>query len=133
MTEFNLPKIFNWEKAHNKIVKKYVAHLSQSGTDAPVATELYNDTGVAFTYNYDLPGSYFVVASKGIFQEGQRVQVKFTNALLLPGAATSIAAIILPSTDNILLLFSELNNLATDNVLGNPNYPQTTLEIEIYN
>lgn len=133
MTEFNLPKIFNWEKAHKKIVKKYVAHLSQSGTDAPVATELYNDTGVAFTYNYDSSGSYYVVASKGIFQEGQKVQVKFTNPVLLPEAAASVAAIPFPFTDNILLLFSDLNGLATDGVLGNSVYPQTTLEIEIYN
>lgn len=133
MTEFNLPNIFNWEKAHKKIVKKYVAHLSQSGTDAPVATELYNDTGVAFTYNYDSLGSYYVVASKGIFQEGQKVQVKFTNPVLLPEAAASVAAIPFPFTDNILLLFSDLNGLATDDVLGNPFYPQTTLEIEIYN
>jgi hypothetical protein len=52
MKEFTLPKIFNWQKASEKIVKKYVADLYQSSTDAPVATELYNDTGVAFTFEY---------------------------------------------------------------------------------
>lgn len=133
MTEFNLPKIFNWEKAHNKIVKKYVAHLSQSGTDAPVATELYNDTGVSFTYEYDSTGSYFAVASKGIFGADQKVQVKFTNSVLLPDAQASVATIIFPFTDNILLLFSDSSGAASNDVLGNPLFPQTTLEIEIYN
>ena len=36
----------------------YVALLSQTGTDAPTATVMMNNTGQTFTYTYDASGQY---------------------------------------------------------------------------
>ena len=66
MQEYKLPKLFNWQTASNKLVKKYVADLFQTGVDAPAATELLNNTGIAFTYDYIAPGTYSVTANKPI-------------------------------------------------------------------
>lgn len=133
MKEFNLPKIFNWEKAHNKIVKKYVAQLSQSGTDAPVAKELYNDTGLSFTYEYSDDGEYFVVASKAIFTEDQKVQIAFTNSA--PGIDVNFATVplgFLGDPEAAIILTSE-SGVFLNGLLGNPFLAQGTLEITIYN
>jgi hypothetical protein len=40
--------------------KSYVALLNQTGTDAPVATVLENNTGQTFTFSYDSSGVYFI-------------------------------------------------------------------------
>lgn len=52
MKEFKLPKIFNWELAHEKIkessyktYKVYTALLTQNGSNSPVATVLENTIG----------------------------------------------------------------------------------------
>jgi len=42
---------------------KYVALLSQSGTDAPVATVLENTLGGTVVWSYDTIGSYFATLS----------------------------------------------------------------------
>jgi hypothetical protein len=131
MKEFNLPKIFNWQKASEKIVKKYVAQLSQSGTAAPVATELYNDTGVAFTFLYGDPGEYAIVASKDIFMGDGKTQIEFTNPVVTPDIFT--AAIPFPITNDMALLYSIDNGSGANNILGNPFYPQTTIVITMYN
>jgi hypothetical protein len=133
MKEFNLPKIFNWQKASEKIVKKYVAQLSQSGTDAPVATELYNDTGVAFTYEYSGDGEYYVVANKPIFTEDQKVQITFANTT----AANETNFVAIPlgfiGDPNAAAILTSESGVFINNLLGNPSLAQATLEITIYN
>ena len=50
-----------WEAANRAAVlgyKEYVALLTQSGTDAPVATVLYNDLGGAVVWTYSSVGEY---------------------------------------------------------------------------
>lgn len=134
MKEFTLPKIFNWQKASEKIVKKYVAHLSQSGTDAPVATELYNDTGVAFTYEYDgTDGEYYIVANKPIFTGDQKVQIAFTNSA--PAIDVNFVAIPLGfiGDDEAAIILTSESGVFLNNLLGNPFLGQSTLEITIYN
>ena len=46
--------------------KSYIALINQSGTNAPVATVIYNDTGSTFIWNYDDVGSYIATSSSPI-------------------------------------------------------------------
>lgn len=46
--------------------KEYVAVLNQSGTDAPVATVLKNNTGLEIVWVYDSPGNYNGVGWDGV-------------------------------------------------------------------
>lgn len=59
MNEFKLlPKVFNWQKAQEKIpYKVYTALLTQTGTNAPVATVLENTIG-NISWSYDDTGVY---------------------------------------------------------------------------
>ena len=53
--------------------KSYVALISQSGTSAPTATVVFNDTAATFTWSYDDVGSYFVTCSNPILLSGKTV------------------------------------------------------------
>ena len=53
--------------------KSYVALISQSGTSAPTATVVFNDTAATFTWSYDDVGSYFVTCSSPILLSGKTV------------------------------------------------------------
>lgn len=53
--------------------KSYVALISQSGTNDPTATVVFNDTGATFTWYYDDVGSYFVACSNPILLSGKTV------------------------------------------------------------
>ena len=54
------------EKLETKPYKSYIALINQSGTNAPVATVIYNDTGSTFIWNYDDVGSYIATSSSPI-------------------------------------------------------------------
>lgn len=129
MKEFTLPKIFNWQKASEKIVKKYVADLYQSATDAPVATELYNDTGVTFTFEYLGVGQYAVIANKDIFTGPyqQKVQVAISNQA--PSVNIIIESFIV-FYNAIIILTSDAGTPSND-ILG--QYGQNTFEVTFYN
>jgi hypothetical protein len=134
MQEYKLPKIFNWQTASNKLVKKYVADLYQTGTDAPVATELHNDTGIAFTYDYVAAGLYMVVANKDIFTgptPGQKVQVTISNSNLTLSGISDYGVVAVPGFYNMIMIIT--SNIAgdADDILG--NYMQNSLEITFYN
>jgi hypothetical protein len=49
----------------------YVARIFQSGTAVPTVAEIANTTGATFTYQYDGPGRYSVIASDAIFTSGK--------------------------------------------------------------
>ena len=53
--------------------KSYIALINQSGTNAPVATVIYNDTGSTFTWNYDDVGSYIATSSSPILLDNKTV------------------------------------------------------------
>lgn len=134
MQEFKLPKLFNWQTASDKLVKKYVADLFQTGTDAPVATELFNNTGIAFTYEYIAPGTYSVTANQPIFSgcgmgcpSGQKNQVTISNFF---NYVIQVNALALPVTDNIMLILTDDSVGAANDILG--TYAQNTLELTIY-
>lgn len=134
MQEFKLPKLFNWQTASDKLVKKYVADLYQSGTDAPVATELFNNTGIAFTYEYISTGFYVVTANKDIFTgptPGQSVQVTISNPNVTLSGVSDFCIITVPSFYNAITIVTLNNAGDADDILGNAL--QNLLEITFYN
>ena len=140
MNEFNLQKKYNWETAHNPLVKKYVADLYQTGVTAPVATELFNNTDTAFTFDYINPGVYAVIANKPLFTgctmgcpPGQKVQVTITNGTYVDDAVapSGYSLIVFPvADDTMIILSSDLAGTSVDAVLG--TFQQNAIEITVY-
>lgn len=131
MTETKLPLKYNWETAHNPLIKKYVADLHQDGSPTPpVVTELVNNTGLYFQYYYVDPGVYAVVASKNVFDgaTGQKVQATITNSTFLQSGGWS--ATVFPVSVNTLIILTSDTISLVDQVLG--YYAQNTLEITVY-
>lgn len=143
MNEFNLKKVFKWQQASKPIVKKYVADLHQTGTDAPVATELYNDTDVSFTYEYITVGTYAVYASKPIFtgcgmgcqEVSQKTQVTLSNGTFLfnpapPKAGVNYNMFAVPVANDVMIIVTTDTTQHVDGYLG--QYLSNNLEITIY-
>lgn len=139
MQEYKLPKLFNWQTASNKLVKKYVADLYQTGTTAPAATELFNNTDVAFTYEYIAAGVYGISCSKPIFTgcgmgcpAGQRAQINVTNCfyygILNSGVAQGFVAF--PAANDYIMLLSTDSGSNSDNIIG--SIIQSAIEVTIY-
>ena len=55
------------EPVDSRPYKVYTALLTQTGTNAPVATVLENTLGVTITLHYAAPGQYFLTADTPIF------------------------------------------------------------------
>jgi hypothetical protein len=127
MNEFKLKKIFNWQEAGKPIVKKYVADLYQTGTNAPVPTELINNTGVAFTYEYLAVGVYAVYSNKPLFTNitGQKVQVALSN-----NSYEDLSGIAFPVWEDVIIILTNNALIPTNGLLG--NNAQNALEITIY-
>ena len=111
--------------------KSYVAKLNQTGTSAPIATEIYNNTGGTFTYTRVAHGTYMVSSSN----------IDLSNAIVLTSVNTGYGAGI-GSIDNAVIgtdYFSPYdaivlqaidihNNITADNILYN-----NVIEIRVYN
>jgi len=135
MNEFNLPKQYNWQKGSTPIVKKYVADLYQTGTSAPVATELFNDTGLYFQYEYVSPGVYAVTASENLFTgpgAGQKVQVAISNNTYVDDVAgpDGFSILAVPFFFNVIFIVTTDLSVAADAILG--NNVQNAIEITFY-
>jgi hypothetical protein len=134
MNEFTLPKTYNWQTASEPIVKKYIADLYQTGVTAPVATELFNNTGVAFTYEYVAPGVYAVTASGQLFTgpTAQKVQVSMSNATYIDDVAVpdGFSILAFPFIFNVIFIVTTDLTVAADAILG--NNAQNVLEVTIY-
>lgn len=133
--QFKLAKKYNWETAHKALIKKYVADLYQASTDAPVATELFNNTDVAFTYEYLAVGVYGVICSKPIFSgcamgcpPGQNTQANINNTFYYSG--TSAGIVVFPVADNYMIILSTDGGTPMDDIIG--HYTQNTVEVTIY-
>ena len=59
----------------------YRATLTQSGTDAPVATVLTNTTGVTLTWSYSNIGTYLLTGPANTFPAMSRIIFYFGNTL----------------------------------------------------
>jgi len=134
MKEFRIQKLFNWQIGSERLIRKYVADLYQTGVTAPVAIVLANNTDVAFTYDYIGTGTYMVTSSKPLFTgpNGQKVQATITNATYIDNIAGPIgqSITIFPVFDNVMIILTTDLTTATDAILGNNT--QNAIEITIY-
>lgn len=134
LPEFKIRRNLQWQVLNQPIIKKYVADLYQSGTDAPVATELFNNTDVAFTYDRLFAGVYLVTASKNLFTGplGQSVQATIGNATYIDDIAgpTGQSVTIFSVFENGMIILTTDLTVQVDDILGNNT--QNTIEITIY-
>jgi hypothetical protein len=61
--------------------KVYKALLTQSGTDAPVATVLQNTLNLTPSFRYDSPGFYLMEFPEGTFEEGKTIVLIQNNTI----------------------------------------------------
>lgn len=133
MNEFKLlPKVFNWQKWRDKPpYKVYSALLTQSGTNAPVATVLENTLGYGITWEYLNVGVYKAVGTIGTFEDG-----KFG---LIQGAGNSSSLVSLWAYNNsidfseMLLECYDLGNVTTSFETKNDILINQFIEIRVYN
>jgi hypothetical protein len=126
MNEFNLNKKYNWELAHEPIVKTYKAILTQTGTSAPVPTVLVNTLGEGITidWTYTGVGAYVGTLNKGEFD------ISKTYVQIQPGyyaASYFIFAGVNPLLTSTITVESEDAAAANINIAGN-----AFVEINLY-
>lgn len=61
--------------------KKYIANLTQTGTNDPTAIVFENTLGVTITYSYDNTGDYSLTASASIFTQYYTWIIISTNGI----------------------------------------------------
>lgn len=140
MNEFSVTKNYNWQTGSELLVKKYVADLYQTGVTAPVATELFNNTDKAFTFDYVNPGVYAVICNKPLFTgctmgcpPGQKVQATISNGTYVDDASSpsGYSLLIFPVSDTtMIILSSDLAGAGTDGNIG--TFQQNAIEITVY-
>ena len=102
--------------------KAYIASFDQTSTDAPVVTEIYNNTGATFTWTRTNTGRYSVTASSAVLTENKT----FYN---IQGSGKSAAQQIIQPT-------SLSTTVATYRQVSGNNYSDGNrgwLELRIYN
>jgi hypothetical protein len=106
-----------------KPYKVYTALLSQSGTDAPVATVLENTLGGAVVWSRNLQGVYFATLN-GAFIDNKTFGLSGNN--VVDGQA--VKNIIQRNTDNQIVVETYFNTTKQDGILN-----KTSIEIRVYN
>ena len=81
--------------------KDYVFSFTQSGTNNPVVTELNNDTGLTFTFNWDSQGTFLLVPSSNLDLTKTWVQV--TGGHIGGGTVLNIKAFLTGQIDVVNL------------------------------
>jgi hypothetical protein len=126
MNEFNLNKKYNWELAHQPIVKTYKAILTQTGTSAPVANVLVNTLGegISIDWTYTGVGLYVATLTKGEFDITNtyvQIQPDYYAASYFTFAGVN------PSLLSTITVESENASAVNVNIAGN-----AFIEINIY-
>lgn len=100
----------------------YTALLTQTGTDAPVATVLQNTLGGEVVWSYDSPG-YYLGTLAGAFPAG-RVVCFLTN-----GLQTGLLMGVIDTAPNVFSVFSydAATSTPTDGIMG-----EASIEIRQY-
>ena len=101
--------------------KVYAAILSQSGTNAPVVTELKNNTGATFTWTRFAVGQYRAQTNISVFTANKTVGI-FTN-----GQTIQLNTVAERLSDTFYQLETAIGSVLSDDFLSN-GY----LEIRIY-
>jgi hypothetical protein len=104
--------------------KVYTALLSQSGTDAPVATVLENTLGVTPTYGYSSAGDYTLI-SAGFFTEDKKY--------LFQGQVNNFDDLVVSlernDDDTIRIATTGFDRIQANELM----YGQAFIEIRVYN
>lgn len=115
--------------------KKYVATLTQTGTNAPVATVLENTLG-SITWSYDSTGWYlgtltgaFATASKVVVFVGNQFFVRETGGIIITKEVVSDRN----DENSIFVGSAKYDGVASGNVLDNAVLNNTPIEIRVYN
>jgi len=117
--------------------KSYKAFLTQTGTDAPVASVVENTLGLSLTYEYDSVGTYFIYSNNLIFnsptetEDGRKVEIIMTPTYTIDGSGFDTQFFAYPVFFNVITLNSWTALANADNLLG--FFCSTTLEIRVYN
>jgi hypothetical protein len=118
---------FNMSSFSNTTYKVYTALLTQSGTDAPIATVLENTLGGDVTWTREVAGVY-VGSSIGLFTLDK-------TALFIQKDVSLSKILVSPKDNSIVKIDEDTINIYTydedniiDGVLNN-----TTIEIRVYN
>jgi len=101
--------------------KIYAAILSQAGTNAPVVTELKNDTGATFTWTRFAAGQYRAQTNISVFTANKTVGI-FTN-----GQTIQLNTVAERLSDTFYQLETAIGSSLVDDFLSN-----AYLEILIY-
>jgi hypothetical protein len=106
--------------------KVYTALLTQTGTNAPVATILENTLGVTITWYRDSAGTYSALRSSGSYTGNK------TFGLATLGGSSGISPTIEVEkhfSTNAITVYTKINGNLTDGVMTS----QATIEIRVYN
>lgn len=117
--------------------RTYKAFLTQTGTDAPVATIVENTLGLNLTFEYDSTGVYYAFTDVPLFNtptstaDGRKIEITITPNYTLNGSYADIEFIAYPVFFYVIGIqsFSVLSQ--ADDLLG--SFCSTTFEIKIYN
>ncbi len=110
--------------------KVYTALLTQSGTDAPVATVLENTLGGTLVWTRDTTGQYTGTLN-GAFTENKTFITSQFNATLTPPSGGYISGILGERNDNDSIHLITFDIPSTDTGDGILN--ETPIEIRVYN
>lgn len=115
------------DNAKETLPKVYVALLSQTGTDAPVATVLKNTLGFIPTFAYSGQGQYTINSSAGFTANKTWVNTPNTVNDGDPFSTGYIIQCAIASTSQIVLTCSNIVSGGADGVINN-----TPIEIRVY-
>ncbi len=99
--------------------KVYTALLTQSGTDAPVATVLQNTLGVTLTFSYDQTGHYYNNENLGN-------AIIITNAVFFQDSSLQRANYSYDGTNLYIRTYNNVGVAADDILISSP------VEIRVY-
>lgn len=110
--------------------KRYVALVSQSGTDAPTATVLENTFNMTPVWSYGTDGSYNLTITNA-FPDASKVFILISDGRYANFDATYIAVTVVGiwSTTSVINFQTAL----TGNVQANSLLSNTPIEIRVYN
>ena len=130
---WNLPKML--AEALRRLIpqepkyKVYTALLTQSGTDAPVATVLENTLGETISFSYVTPG-YYSINTTGEFPQNKTT---FSIKNVISSAQVSSETYIGIFSDSLNINTIDFTTLDNNNISFNNILLNTPIEIRVYN
>lgn len=116
--------------------KTYKAFLTQTGTDAPVATVIENGLGIKVEYFYDAVGTYYAEVDQSLFytptetETGKKIEVIITpSSSITSGDIISMSAY--PVFFFVVGIESREAGTLADDILGGDF--SSVIEIRVYN